>query len=141
MIKLLSIFNLITLLIYPADAPHVTVNTQVGDVTIYFNESIDNKLIYDKSSSLLINISSSTISGYAEINGTSYTIYFPVYDTPYYRYYSSGSSYNYTTVEFEYMDDPEISNFSLYVPQSSNLPTYLLVGILGFIFLIFIRSK
>lgn len=76
-------------------APYLIINCSLGnDIKIYFNtSSADNKIIYDEGTSSLTNVSGSQVSGYFERNGEQFQIYFPVFDTPYYR-----TSNNYTYV-------------------------------------------
>lgn len=76
-------------------APYIKINCSLGnDIVIYLNaSSADNKIYYDDTNMLLINMSGSTQYGYFERGGEQFQITFPVYDTPYYR-----TSNNYTTV-------------------------------------------
>ena len=76
-------------------APYLIINCSLGNnIKIYFNtSSADNKIIYDEGTNSLTNVSGSQVSGYLERNGEQFQVYFPVFDTPYYR-----TTNNYTYV-------------------------------------------
>ena len=68
-------------------APYLKINCSLGNnIVIYLNSSsADNKIYYDETNHLLINMSGSNQYGYIERNGTQFQITFPTYDIPYYR--------------------------------------------------------
>lgn len=94
LIATISVF-LLTGWTFSEAAPYIKVNCSLGNnIIIYLNaSSAYNKLYYDDTNMLLINMSGSTQYGYFERNGEQFQITFPVYDTPYYR-----TNNNYTTV-------------------------------------------
>lgn len=103
--------------VFPTGTPYINTDTNYGNLTIYFNTSINNKLVYDNQLGYYVNVSSSTVYGYVVIDNVQYSVYFPTLDQPYYREsgYSS-SQYKY----FTEMSKGTVSNLLLYDKQSSD---------------------
>ena len=130
--KFIISLNLISLMVFPSNVPNIKVNTNLGQLTIYFtSNSIDYKLTYDESSRMYINTSSSTLSGYFVYNNKEYTIRFPVLDTPYVN--SSN------TIEVNYMEPISVSNLYLYNSYHFYTTHLLAVASLLILFIIFLR--
>lgn len=135
MIKAINTFNLITLLIFPNNGIFIKTLTNYGNLTIYFNSSINNKLVYDSDLHLYINVYSSTIYGYTTYNNTDYTVVFPTYDTPYIRTGNiSGNLY------FEKMSKSEESN-GLILYSKFNDSSYLNAIVVMFLLFYFLGLK
>lgn len=92
---LLVLFMLITGYTFGTNSPYILIDCSLGnDIKIYLTTtSADNRLVYNESEKLILNVSGSTVYGYLERQGEQFQIYFPTYDTPYYR-----TSNNYTYV-------------------------------------------
>lgn len=90
--------NLVSYYVFPDGTPFISTTTNYGDLVIYFNSNINNKLIYDENLGYYVNVSSSTVYGYVVIDNVQYNVIFPVLEQPYYRASgSSSSSYKYFT--------------------------------------------
>lgn len=91
----LVLFMIITGYTFGTNSPYILIDCSLGnDIKIYLTTtSADNRLIYNESEQLILNVSGSTVYGYLERQGEQFQIYFPTYDTPYYR-----TSNNYTYV-------------------------------------------
>lgn len=74
-----------------------------GNFVVYFPCDLNGWLYYDEQNRLIFNCSSNIKYGYSNINGDDYTIYFPIYDKPYYRVSNGGYGYTYY-----YLDDVSI---------------------------------
>lgn len=92
---IIVLFMLITGYTFGTNSPYILIDCSLGnDIKIYLTTtSSDNRLVYNESEKLILNVSGSTVYGYMERQGEQYQIYFPTYDTPYYR-----TSSNYTYV-------------------------------------------
>lgn len=130
--KFILSLNLISLMVFPSNVPSIKVNTNLGEIIIYFtSNSIDYKLTYDDASKMYINTSSSTLSGYFIYNKTEYIIRFPVLDTP---YVSSSNS-----IDINYMEPIEVNNLYLYNSYHFDTNHLLAVASLLILFIIFLR--
>lgn len=130
--KFIISLNLISLMVFPSNVPSLKVNTNLGEIIIYFtSNSIDYKLTYDESSRFYINTSSSSLSGYFVYNNTEYTIRFPVLDSPYV------SSSN--IIDINYMEPIEVNNLYLYNSYHFDTSHLLIVASLLILFIIFLR--
>lgn len=130
--KFIVSLNLISLMVFPSNVPNIKVNTNLGEIVIYFtSNSIDYKLTYDEASRMYINTSSSTLSGYFVYNNHEYTIRFPVLDKPYVN--SSNS------IDLNYMDPISVSNLYLYNSYHFDTTHLLAVASLLILFIIFLR--
>lgn len=91
----LVLFMIITGYTFGTNSPYILIDCSLGNnIKIYLTTtSADNRLVYNESEQLILNVSGSTVYGYLERQGEQFQIYFPTYDTPYYR-----TSNNYTYV-------------------------------------------
>lgn len=92
---IIVMFMLITGYTFGTNSPYILIDCSLGnDIKIYLTTtSADNRLVYNEAEKLILNVSGSTVYGYMERNNEQFQIYFPTYDTPYYR-----TSNNYTYV-------------------------------------------
>ena len=119
--------------IFSDASPYIKINCTLGNnVIIYLNaSSADNKLYYDDTNHLLINMSGSSQAGYIERNGIQYQITFPVYDTPYYR------TSNYDYVYITGVEIVELHKVNLYSQYDTQF--LIMCGMLTITFLTFLK--
>lgn len=113
-------------------APHLRINCTLGEYTIYFPNNIDNELLYDEVNKQIINVSSSTKYGYINIGINEYQVYFPTYNTPYYRI--SNSSYGYTYYYLEQIEILDNYNVTFYSKFNSDMTTYISIIVVVMLF-------
>lgn len=135
MIKAINTFNLISLLLYPTNGIFIKTLTNFGNLTIYFNNQINNKLVYDPVLNLYINTYSSAVYGYVNYNGNDYSVIFPTYDTPYIRTGNLSGNLYFTSME----QASEVNGLILY--SKVNDGSYLNVIILTFLLFYFLGLK
>ena len=116
-------------------APYLKINCSLGNnIVIYLNaSSADNKLYYDETNHLLINMSGSNQYGYIERNGTQFQITFPVYDIPYYRT-TNNYDYVYITNVTSIVEKHQVNLYSQYDRQF-----LLMCGMVTITFLTFLK--
>lgn len=117
---------------FPSDiTPTIKLVSGGQQYTIYFPTGIDNKLYMSEELGTIINTSSSTINGITNVRGTDYTVYFPTYNTPYYRTGATSNQYVYLTD----IDLISIENFDTYSKANKNVETTLLIAMVVLLFL------
>ena len=100
------------------NAPYLKINCSLGNnIIIYLNSSsADNKIYYDETNHLLINMSGSNQYGYLERNNTQFQVTFPTYDIPYYRT-TNNYDYVYITNVTAIVDKHAVNLYSQYDQQ------------------------
>lgn len=122
---------------FPEGAPHIRCVNNGTTYDIYFaGTNFKDALIYDPDHTTIINIYSSTITGYVEISGTNRTASFPVYDFPNIRTNSTTPA---TYIYLNQVTSCEFVNFSEAAFWKHDLTNYLLVALVGLVFLTYIK--
>lgn len=115
----------------PSDAYYMNLQTrELGEVVVYLPYNNARYFSYNPDTKVLVNTSSSQITGYA-YNGSWYTVRFPSFDVPNYRPESGTNTYNDLTItginetNITFLNDTDFTAFSS--STISNL-TMLLIG-------------
>ena len=123
--------------IFPDGAPHIHIINAGQTYDIYFaGTNFRDALFYDSDSTAVINIYSSSITGYCEISGINCTASFPTYD---YGNIRINDTYPAQYIYLNQVTSCEFIGFSEAAFWKHDLTQYLLVILTGIVFLTYIK--